>query len=131
MKNPSLIPLFEDLKKLLKPFEGRYLVDKETEDWYGLTGNTKYTVTSKKSNNVLEKENAEFAAIIIQKSYVGLYLMAPYVELEHFKHLKVLLPHLKGKSCFHIRRLTPELIKEVKEALNISHELYVKWNLVE
>ena len=37
---------------------------------------------------------------------------------------------LKGKSCFHIKEVTTELEKEIKEALKISYEVYKEEGLV-
>ena len=35
-----------------------------------------------------------------------------------------LLKLLKGKSCFHIRKLTPELLDQVRSALQTGYEVY-------
>jgi len=35
-----------------------------------------------------------------------------------------LLRLLKGKSCFHIKKLTPELLQQIAEALDQGYRLY-------
>ena len=35
-----------------------------------------------------------------------------------------LLKLLKGKSCFHIKKLTPELLDQIKSALQVGYEAY-------
>ncbi len=41
-----------------------------------------------------------------------------------------LLKLLKGKSCFYIRDLSPEIVSQVEEALEIGFNLYKKWGWV-
>jgi hypothetical protein len=61
------------------------------------------------------------ASIILQKGYVGLYFLPIYLEPGLAKKLSPELRKLlKGKTCFYVRRLTPELKKDVRAALEIA-----------
>jgi hypothetical protein len=70
--------------------------------------------------------------LIIQKDYVGFYYMPVYIEPE----MKVLfspqlLKLLKGKSCFHVRRVDEELLAQVGSALQTGFDLYTRRGWVE
>ena len=68
-----------------------------------------------------------FASVIEQKGYVGLYLMAVYGNPAVKKQLSpALLKLLKGKSCFHVKQLTPELRGDISAALEVSYDGYRK-----
>jgi hypothetical protein len=66
-----------------------------------------------------------FAGLIVQKGYVGFYFMPVYAEPER-KGLfaPALLALLKGKSCFHVRRLDDALLEHVDDALARGFALY-------
>ena len=68
-----------------------------------------------------------FAGLIVQKSYVGFYYMPVYAEPER-KELfgPELLGLLKGKSCFHVKRLDDTLLRQIREALAAGRRLYVE-----
>lgn len=67
------------------------------------------------------------AAIIRQKSYVGFYYMPIYLEPEVRKKLSPqLLKLLKGKSCFYVTESTPELMRDVKAALDLGVKVFKK-----
>jgi len=68
-----------------------------------------------------------FAAVIIQKSYVGFYYMPVYTNPEMKKMLAPeLLALLKGKSCFHIKTLDAKLEMQIQRALAAGFRLYKK-----
>lgn len=66
-----------------------------------------------------------FAGLIVQKGYVGLYYMPVYAEPERRElFAPELLKLLEGKSCFHVRRLDDELLRQVEQALADGFVLY-------
>jgi hypothetical protein len=59
------------------------------------------------------------ASIILQKSYVGFYFMPIYMKPALGKKLSPALKKLlKGKTCFQIKKLDPNLLSHVDAALN-------------
>lgn len=72
-----------------------------------------------------KRKEVSFAALIIQKSYVGFYYMPVYVE-EDMRNFfpPAILRLLKGKSCFHIKNLTTELLKQIESLLQSGYILY-------
>ena len=69
--------------------------------------------------------NWPFAAAILQKGYVGFYLMGAHTNATLKKKLSpALRKTLKGKSCFHLRTLDEQLKKDIATALDASAQIY-------
>jgi hypothetical protein len=57
---------------------------------------------------------------------VGFYFMPVYAEPEVKALFKPeLLSLLKGKSCFHIQKLSPAMLEQVESALEEGYSMYV------
>ena len=68
-----------------------------------------------------------FAAILVQKGYVGFYFMPVYVcEPRKESIPNELMKTLKGKSCFHITKNDAVIMEQIKEALKLGYEDYKK-----
>jgi len=75
----------------------------------------------------IRKENGYYGAIMMKKDYVGLYLMFIYDEPENLEKLgSDLRKLLKGKSCFHIKKLDENLLKQIETALKDGLDYYKK-----
>lgn len=74
-----------------------------------------------------KKDELWFASIIMQKDSVGFYL-TPLSCCDDVKAKlsPALLKHLDGKTCLHMKALTPELKKDVDAALKIAMAAYKK-----
>ena len=119
VKNPDLIPLFDELKKLLIPYEKHFSPRKDEPGYYDLWYEHEVEVNGKKRKSIY------FAGLIIQKSYVGFYFMPVYTHEEAAGLFgEELMDTLKGKSCFYIKELTPAIKKQIREALKIGLRLY-------
>jgi hypothetical protein len=74
-----------------------------------------------------KRKEVYLAGLVIQKSYVGFYYM-PVYALQDLK--SVFAPEfiklLKGKSCFHVKKLDDFLIEQIRVALKIGFEEYQK-----
>lgn len=65
------------------------------------------------------------AAVILQKGYVGLYLMCVYMNNEAKKKLSPhLMKLLQGKSCFHVKKLDDGLRADIEAALVLGTKTY-------
>jgi len=72
-----------------------------------------------------KRKEVYFAGLIIQKGYVGFYFMPVYAAGEaKVVFAPELLALLKGKSCFHVKKLTPELLGQIESALRVGFEAY-------
>jgi len=120
VKNPDLLPLFDEVVAMLRPYEKKKLEPKRNEPGY-------YDLWSFREVVIDGRTRAEvyFAAAIIQKSYVGFYYMPVYTHEEAAAMVgPELMATLKGKSCFHIKELTPTLRRQIKAALKDGYALY-------
>jgi hypothetical protein len=119
----QLLDIFNALKTVVKPYEKGVL--KPHIDIEG-----KYDLWAHKSATVHGKQNDEFSfvSLILQSNYVGFYFMPIYTNPPEVTPLIApgLLQHLKGKSCFHIKKIETETLKEVKAAMKVGYEQYKK-----
>lgn len=72
-----------------------------------------------------KRKEIYFAGIIIQSSFVGFYFMPIYADTtlkEIFE--PELLSTLKGKPCFHIKKLDKKLLRQIKKVLEVGFKLY-------
>jgi len=77
--------------------------------------------------NGVKKPFVYFGSVIIQGSYVGLYLMHVYARPDLLTSTgPALLKTLKGKACFHIRKLDSQLEKEISLAVKDGIACYRK-----
>ena len=117
----ELVEIFNGLKKMMKkyepPFEPKFDLD------------SKYDLWSFKDLEIAGRKRKEvnFATIIIQSRHVGLYYMPIYTDTDLKDVFKPeLLSLLKGKSCFHVKALTPEIREQIEHALEVGFRLYKK-----
>ena len=113
------LEIFAQLKELLVKYNPPFLTKTDNERWYDLYSNKEVEIWGRKRKEVY------FAGIIIQKAYVGFYYMPVYAEPEIKAFFKPeLLKLLKGKSCFYIKKLDDELIRQIKQALEDGFKQY-------
>lgn len=117
----ELLDIFNALKKILKPYEKGNLNAR-----FDMEG--RYELWSEKDMIVYGRQRKEiqFAALIIQSSYVGFYFMPYYASPDTLGQYFApgLLKCLKGKSCFHIKTSDKEMLSDVKAALKLGFEEY-------
>lgn len=77
-----------------------------------------------------KKDEMWFAGIVEQKGYIGFYYMPIYCVPKMKLETPALMKLLKGKACFHIKSLTPELKREIKQALKNGLAAYKKFGWV-
>lgn len=119
VKNEALLPLFAEVKTLLEPYAGRLTARRDDEGYFDLWSEKDAEVAGRRRKDVF------FCGIIIQKSYVGFYFMPLYADADLSEVFGPdLLATLKGKSCFHLKRLTPELRTQLEAALLEGWRLY-------
>ncbi len=115
----DLKQIFDSLKPLLEEYRPPLASKTENERYFDLWSFKDLVIEDRKRKEVF------FAGLIIQKDYVGFYYMPVYVQAEVKKFFSPeFMKLLKGKSCFHIRKLTPELLAEIDHALKAGFALY-------
>lgn len=117
---PALVAVFEDLKRvLLKYVKGSYVVKDD------LPGNFSVYYDKPVETAGRTYPQIPFAALLIQKGFVGFYFFCVYTE----PSLKSELPEalrklLRGKSCFHFTSSDRDMLKDVDHALTAGYRLY-------
>jgi len=119
MVSVDLDELFNQLRIILKKYEGVLKPKKDELGFYDLWSFKDLEIAGRQRKEVF------FASFVTRKKYVGFYYMPIYTDTELSEVFKPeLLSLLKGKSCFHIKKLTPELETQIKEVLEIGYKLY-------
>lgn len=115
----NLQQIFFRIKDLMKRYEPPFTPKMNYDSKYDLWSFKKMEAYGRK------RKEMYFAGLIIQSSYVGFYYMPVYgeeklKEVFHPDFLKL----LKGKSCFHIKKLDDQTLQWIDEALEIGFKLY-------
>ena len=119
VKNEELLPLFAEVKALLQPYAERLTVRRDDPGYYDLWSDKDVIVAGR------ARKEVSFAGLVIQKSHVGFYFMPLYADQDLSTVFGAdLLETLKGKSCFHLKRLTPEVKDQIAAALAAGWRLY-------
>ena len=117
-----LLETFACLKTKLAPYAKKLIVHIDEKEKYGLIGDKDYTTTSLKTGKTATKHGMHFVDLIIQKGYVGFYLMCAYTDSNFMQEFsEELQKRRKGKSCFYFKKpteVTVELDKMLKKAYN-------------
>jgi len=72
-----------------------------------------------------KRKEVYFAGLILYKTYVGFYYMPVYAEPEIKAVCPVeLLALLKGKSCFHIKKLDEKLLIQIRSVMDFGSTAY-------
>lgn len=111
--------IFRNLRTILRKYEPPFVARSDYGSRYELWSVKNVTIAGRKRKEVF------FASLIIQRSYVGFYYM-PIYAAKDLKRVfkKELLATLKGKSCFHIKKLNPVLLKQIAASLRHGLNLY-------
>jgi hypothetical protein len=100
----------------------------------GVAGKRDYQLWSERPVEIdgRKREEVYFAGLIAQKGYVGFYFMPVYTDVDRKRAFAPeLLALLKGKSCFHVKRLDASLEGHVEDALARGLALYRERGWVE
>jgi hypothetical protein len=119
MNQDELVDIFKKLKIILKKYEDPLAPKLDLDSKYDLWSFKNIEIDGRKRKEVF------FASLIIQSNYVGFYYMPIYTDSSLKEIFKPeLLKLLKGKSCFHIRKLDKELENQIKYALKVGYKKY-------
>ncbi len=119
VKNEALLPLFAQVRALIEPYAQSLTARRDEPGYYDLWSEKAVEIAGRQRKDVF------FCGLIIQKSYVGFYFMPVYADQGLTAVFGPdLLATRKGKSCFHLKRLTPELKDQIVAALAAGWRLY-------
>lgn len=111
----ALSIVFDELKKLLEPFEKSLVCKKNDSESY-------YLDTTHKMKN---KKNLFFGAVQKRKNYISYYLMPVYVEPMLLDGMsEKLKKRMHGKSCFNFKDINEIPLEELKELTEKGFNFY-------
>jgi hypothetical protein len=115
----DLKTVFDQLRSLFIKYQPPFQSKRDESGYFDLWSIKELVIDGRKRKEIF------FAGIIIQKSYVGFYYMPVYAEPEVKQFFKPeLLKLLKGKSCFYVRKVDSELLKQIEDALALGFAKY-------
>lgn len=125
VKSDSKTEIFKKIRSAMIGYVPPLTIIKDTEKRFELVSNKSVEFMGKK------RDNMYFGAVMIQGGFVGFYLMTIYAQTGLVQKLGPDLKKLlKGKSCFHIKKITPELLEQIKDAMETGIECYRKLNFI-
>lgn len=128
----KLNEIFKELKEILVNHSSDFFKSEQyigsqrkvKKPGYHLYGNKEVSLFGKKP------QRTYIGGVIQQKNYVSFYFSPIYSHPDEFKNISPNLKKtLKGKSCFNISKLTPQVRSELEELLERGIEKYkkIKW----
>lgn len=114
----------QKLQNILKNASPLLKVRIETDTNFEVAG-TKEVMQGKK-----KVDGIYFASVVPKPKDVRLYYFPIYTHKDEFSISDDLKKCLKGKSCFHFKKISPELEKEIEEMVNKGAEVYQKNDLI-
>ena len=118
-KEKMLVEIFQRMRQKISKYAPPFEIRIDEERRYELWSVKELVIEGRKRKEVF------FAALIIQKDYVGFYFMPVYAEAELAQVFGAdLRKRLKGKSCFHVKKLDEGLLGQIESALEIGYQLY-------
>src|SRR5574338_1123305 len=111
--------IFDQIKLLMKKYEKPLVARSDYDSRYELWSEKEIEIGGRKRKDIF------FAGLIIQSSYVGFYFMPIYTDTS-LKDIFApeLISTLKGKSCFHIKKLDKKILSQIKSSLDVGFNLY-------
>lgn len=121
----DLTNIFTPIKLLMQAYRPPLAARRDEPGYFDLWSETPVMIAGRKHEGVF------FAGLIIRKDYVGFYYMPIYTDTQ----LKDVFPPellklLKGKSCFHIKKLDDALLAHIESALRLGFEMYQKYGWI-
>ena len=123
----NLEKIFKELKKILEKHSSNFLIknqyigsqSKQNKPAFHLYGSKDVSLFGKKP------QPTYIAGVIQQKNYVSFYFSPIYSHPDFFKNISIdLKKFLKGKSCFNINKITPQLLEEIEDILKLGIKKY-------
>lgn len=120
---PELVVIFDAIRKMVLPYANKRALKlhENTGGQFNLVSHKPVTIAGRERNELW------FISALVQKGYVGFYYSTIYMQ-DHIK--KEFSPEfmkcLKGKACFHIKKNDPLIMDNIKKAIKIGFDDYVK-----
>jgi hypothetical protein len=120
---PELVVIFDAIRKMALPYANKRALKlhENTGGQFNLVSHKPVEIAGRK------REELWFVSALVQKGYVGFYYsitdMPDNVKKEFSPEF---MKCLKGKGCFHIKKNDPLIMEDIKKAIKIGFDDYVK-----
>ena len=113
------------LKEILKHHKDNLKIRHDNEKTFEVCG------TKERMQGKQKVDGYYFASVMQKPKDVRLYFFPIYTHVSEFEDISPELRKcLKGKSCFHIKKVTPELEMDIKNMVQKGIDLYLKDDLI-
>lgn len=112
------------LQEILIDHSPALRASKETDTVFEVSG-TKEVMQGRQKVN-----GHYFASVMVKPKDIRLYFFPIYTHVDSYNISPELKKCLKGKSCFHIKKLSDEMVQEIKEMVDTGVKLYQKDDLI-
>jgi len=116
----NLTEIYEKIEQILKAHSGEFVAKAHYIGSKAKSDKPAYHLYGKKEVSLFGKEPQKtyIAGVIKQKNYVSFYFNPIYSHPDSFQEINpALKKYLKGKSCFNLPQINPELLEEIEEIL--------------
>ncbi|MCH2081421.1 MAG: DUF1801 domain-containing protein [Saprospiraceae bacterium] len=115
----------DTLKQFIQQHSPPLRIQKDTKENFECSGNVECMQGRKKVDGMY------FASIIPKPKDIRLYFFPIYTHPEAFLLSDDLKKCLKGKSCFHIKKMDEQLAQKIKEMIDQGVSVYRENQLLE
>ena len=116
---PTLDEIAESLAPIFEPYAKKLTNKSKNPLLFDLWGKKQAFSQGKMRDEI------SFVGIMKQKDYIGFYFMPIYTHPDRFADIPPELRKcLKGKSCFYIKTIDPELHHQIKAVMRDGFALY-------
>lgn len=112
------------LQSLFKAHVPPLQIRKDNENVFEVAG-TKEAMQGKQ-----KVDGFYFGSVVPKPKDIRLYYFPIYTNVDQFTISPELKKCLKGKSCFHIKKLSPELLEEISEMIQKGVDVYLEEGLI-
>ena len=117
----ELSEIYQAIKKELKKYEPPLVAKADYDARYDLWSVKDIVIDGR------PRKEIAFGAVIIQSSYVGFYFTPIYTSQQARDNTAPeLMKLLKGKGCFHVKKLDDELLKHIRDLIKRGFNQYKK-----
>jgi hypothetical protein len=123
----DLEPIFQKIKRILEQHSENFLAKDEYIGSQAKTKKPGYHLYGDKEVSLFGKKPqvTYIAGVIQQKNYVSFYFSPIYSHPDLFQDISSdLRKVLKGKSCFNINKVNPQILKEIENLLTTGIDKY-------
>ncbi len=121
----DLVEIQTTLQNIFKAHIPPLMIRKDYINVFEVSG-TKETMQGKQ-----KVDGYYFGSVVPKPRDIRLYYFPIYTHVKKFDWISDdLRKCLKGKSCFHIKKLSAELEKEITKMIQVGRELYEHDNLI-